>query len=577
MVLLEHGRDRMDTLNSIHMKSAHTPDPAASGLSPFFTHIIDVFAESIKEIDLNTLNHSSDKDIEEQNRVVSQRIEKILTYFQKQLIDYCQDASLAKQLLDILFLLTSRINIKRTQSITWKVLHTIYVDNPDVLTLDQNRQSDLRSGISRTPKAFSYFIQTQIDQNSSYPEIITALKSLRKIATTSTKRYEQCSNLRFFLLAYLSLLKPEESISQFENLFAVLEQVGDSTTAEIETKNTRRNTKSFVAPIPGLNDFSYPIFFEILIYVLLAFIAISSPKAQSSYTEKMVENPFKSIEELCLLFGKAISLFSQKLQGFTKQYFRSILRACFVLLKVLKHKVEKCFLWRSMQPVLTSEQKRNGRIDPASISFLQSLIDDVVRCTYSIIEFCCKMRREAQNQQVEVSDTFKRSDNIEEYNSKNTLGHKWAFAANVKSITLLDLRCEALIDNLRATCRNYNLIPLNMERPNKNFNETIIEPIFSSKKKRSIKTSDTKPTSQSTFSLDSSEKRQVHNISARWKHNNDRKYIKKKKTSIRSYQEVYSDDEDNTSGTFSDQNCSPRNESNISDSDSFGAIGDWGD
>lgn len=560
------------------LKDGGTPSSIQSAHSSSFIKFINVCADYIRKTECapDTLSDGERKS-NGMTIPLSLQFENVFNFFEKQLIEHCEDASLATQLLDILFLLTSGLNkIQSTRTISWRVLETLYAINPDLCPYRHHEREIWRSRIPRPPKAFSSFIRTQLNQNHAHPVATSVLGTLKNIAQSTIKTYEQSSVLRHMLLTCWCLTSWRDNFVQMKKLLKALNELLRTMSEQRDKKRIKSKNQSSIMSIPGLTTSSYPVFFEIFVHILIASITLSVPVQSSFESNIESKSPYKNLQDLARLFSETIDVFVRKCKIFPKRSLKLLLRACMTITKVIEYKVDSSFLWRSKQPILSDDQKSKGFADPGSIAYLQVLMDDMVSCVASIINFCSLIRKEAQKQIEDVSNTHGENNKDKEFSSEDIRGEHWAFAANAKTITQLDLRCEKLVENLRATCRNYNLIPPNLFSKTKlkeNTDRDDMSKISDSSVKKLLRNKPKKrialvsfspleqpayePTDKSTFDCDEILGRNhgTPNDEVDGLENND------------SYEDV----------SFPFHRKDQASDDDDSSSDSFGAIGDWGD
>jgi len=515
------------------------------------TEIVEICVRSIQKYNKKFLGKS--KDVQSKRNDV----DVIIRFFEHQLLEHCEEACHAAQLVDILFLFSPREKTRNTKLFTWKVLTTIYTF----------KAHEWKHRITNPPKALSYFIKGHNEQNINVASVVLALDSLHKLAVSDLKVYEQCAMLRHFLLAYMSLISSEESAGQIQHLFNNLRLFLNEIKAKHGAKRVKAKRNLPSTYIPGLDELSYPIFFEITWHMLIVFISLSKPRAKAKPRDL---GPYKNLQDLTTLLSDAVSIFAKYFKIFPHRFLKSFLKSCDLGLKVIDDKIEECFLWRSTQPILSDEEISSGCIDLASVSFLQEFIDKIVLCIISIANLCNSIRKEAQKKEtpsiVDVQEDDDHIDGVE--------GENWIFASNGNMITALDLRCENLISNVRTTCRRHNLIPPNTyELKQRKIAQAIVEDKSNS-------------TRIDEYSIHESQKKKIvleqpmplNSWSSNSKHNRSRESNDFDK--INTLEELKSIEKQETASSerrFSLNDMAQADSDTInSDSDSFGVIGEWG-
>ena len=472
LVALRYIRDEHNFTNSDHreIEGKTNWSSTLSKLPYYFIHFVNSCYESMCiSNDVDGPRSSNENERKTTEFVALHRIELIFKHFESQLVIHCEDASLAAQLLDILSLLTYGLNkVQSTKALTLKVLNTIYVINPDMCVLNHDQRNEWNRRISNPPLSFSLFLHEQIETNAESPVVISSLRDLNNIVLCTHKTYAQSAILRHFLLTYLSLMQPKEYASQFRTLINYLRQMLEQFEQE-KSKTSTINYQQHKSPIPGLTVSSYPVYFEVLMNMLVALIALSSPtvakfKMDNSMNLGRLESPYINLQDLTEIFREMMNLFYRNYDHFPKRCLNTLIKTCFSTTQIIDFKIKTCVEWRNKQPIPTDEEKNAGLIDQASVAYLELLINDVALCTASIVDFCNAIMNKVNQNWATSLDTGKKMKTDKEYvNNDNVKGTLLNHGSNHKDLAMLHLKCEKLMISLRITCRQHNIIPPDLE------------------------------------------------------------------------------------------------------------------
>ena len=371
------------------------------------------------------------------------------------LLDSCDDSALACQILDFLSAIVVKSDVQQIEgrNVSWTVLHTIYVGNVDAFkSVDDT---------DHRPPALERVLQ-QVIRRRNRGGVPLALEALDRYALNSTKRFRENFAIKYWLLSYWGLATLSgnslcDDLSKLvDSLDSFLGTISPSGEASIGSERLRKKTRDpkEEAEVPALTAKSYPVFFEVLLHMIIASFEMACPGEFGKVEpNKVAGSPYRDIRGLSRLFRYVAQLYATKFKLFPRQTLTVVVKACGIMVKASERQVLNCMEWRNAQPMLSNSDKKKGVVDAASSKFFQALIDSLAyNCTGSAIIFCDLVKSQGKRSQLE-------SDEDSDYEDDGIDGEKWVYASSHKAVANLLLRSERVLESFRAVCATYNLAP----------------------------------------------------------------------------------------------------------------------
>ena len=144
------------------------------------------------------------------------------------------------------------------------------------------------------------------------------------------------------------------------------------------SKQTETNKRKPSIPsseaFPCLTSSSFSTYFDILLKMVVASVALFSIIDEVDTSRANSGNPFCRLGDLLELFGSLIELYKDSFQMFPKSIISSILDSSKLMLDISMEKLEECREWRSTEPMLPPDA---NVFDIADQQFLKDLIDTI--------------------------------------------------------------------------------------------------------------------------------------------------------------------------------------------------------
>jgi hypothetical protein len=144
-----------------------------------------------------------------------------------------------------------------------------------------------------------------------------------------------------------------------------------------------------LSSIPGLTGASFPVYYEVLLHMVVATVAVSSPVMPA--TKNSITSPFLHFERLAQLFGSLIAIYKAKFDIFPRRSLTTVFNSSRCMSSVIIYQLNRCVEWRNRQPMLYMEEIAAGVHDVASIRYIQRLLDsfgtNVVENTLALCDF----------------------------------------------------------------------------------------------------------------------------------------------------------------------------------------------
>uniref|UniRef100_A0A7S4QSS0 Uncharacterized protein n=1 Tax=Ditylum brightwellii TaxID=49249 RepID=A0A7S4QSS0_9STRA len=546
----------------------------------------------------------------------------------------CEDATLACQILDILSILSStepNLTLK-TLKMSWESLRTVYTTCPNsslsFSKICTSFSSTLRcfspwqGCIPCLPDAFSRIANnSNVFQNPAVKGDITledmAVHSLLKSMSNSSRAFEQCEVMKHLLLTYWGLSTrmngQEENLYKDMNIFleslqSVLCSVNtgtDSSQSKMKENSTmtkssrsrkigmqcdgrihgknKESAKCSESHIPSLSGRSFPVFFELLLKMIICSFALSTPTTKkankstieldiidSSMGKVRANNPFRHLQNLMVLFGELLGLFASKYKLFPQRVVLIVIKACTLMVKVCDHQLQNCVQWRNSQPLKPKATSKCSPGDLASVEFLQLIIDCMAsNCIGKVALFCQSLQRQSQGGKsldVCTTESFTRALG----GSVDLVGKSWEFASHFRAVSTLMLRCEKLADSLQSTALSHDLSsPRIFERKCKVMSTREEAPINDCGSDKSAQT-------RRKSRKEKKERRSIPYTMFNKSMNDNGAEDSECEIQNENFSENDSKESTANDSVADDESISFASSDSDSDSDSFGAVGDWG-
>jgi len=400
----------------------------------------------------------------------------------------CEDAGIACLILDLLSVLADiggQSLIRHVKETSWKMIYTVYGFNSDVeYSPSYSFARVVSSCISKKERN---------DGTAASNDHMVIAGSLMKSESVSLRGDTDQLVLRHHLLSYWSLMVQsgsdcdgtcQELRMLIEELRLVLECIGLPTNSSYKASSLRSKAAvggkvklsavSSVTSIPTLSGQSYPVFFELMLHIVISTFALSSPTVSlqlpSAVDKKtdhtsLVQSPYRYIQYLAVTFGRLLDLYSNNNKLLPRKMLTTVMNGCTIMLKASESVVQKCVEWRNARPLLTMEEQQMGKLDIGAVRFLQMLIDTVVsECVCKIISMCELMRREAQQRTKSISKVSNDDDDYSDEEDLGIQGQGWIFAVNHKKISTLHFRCKKLFKALQDVASDHNFVTPSLRR-----------------------------------------------------------------------------------------------------------------
>jgi hypothetical protein len=131
------------------------------------------------------------------------------------------------------------------------------------------------------------------------------------------------------------------------------------------------NRSEHMSSMPGLNGESFPVYFEVLMHMVVASVSVAHPACNSP------RGPFHHLECLVEIFGSLTRLFSEKIDIFPRHTASLVCNASKAMLSVSTYQLHQCVEWRNAQPVPSMPEWESGAEDPASFRYLHRLLQSL--------------------------------------------------------------------------------------------------------------------------------------------------------------------------------------------------------
>jgi hypothetical protein len=309
------------------------------------------------------------------------------------------DACLALQIMEILALLAQfdqgRL-IGEALDAAWRMLHTIYAETTSCSL------NDSPLTFERTAKGF-------VSSSDSSGACRIVRESLVKCAISKRKEYAGHKLVQRSLLLIWSLAVHPSSPVGKET--AILSSIVDEIKAYFHgpakentspTKTGKRSGMKKSLPqqrlavvlpeIPSLNGASIVVYAEMVLQMVVSTLAVVPP-ARVQYREED-GNPFGHTTELAIVFERVLALIEDNLAFFPRRSTELLVATCHQLLDLSVIKIKQCVEWRQAQPLLAYADRLAGKVDHASIQYLEELLQELTKiCVGAVAGFCSRARQ----------------------------------------------------------------------------------------------------------------------------------------------------------------------------------------
>ncbi len=378
--------------------------------------------------------------------------QKILGYLRE-----CEDADISFLLMEILCVFAQRRKRELLDLVvdaSWRDIHTIYSK-----TGGHSAQISLAF-----VEVLRRFQQTSPQRNQTSERVLLA--TVVKAALNQTKEFTRNSLLRHALLRHWGLitLSIETSglryfihisklIAELRSYLNSINEVqGDDFVATLANaaKVPTTSNDAVVPSIPGLTGASFAIYYELMLYSVVAMFAICPPFIASSTEACKRASPYQHLQQLMQSFSQLVGLLRENMRLFPRRLFLVFLSCCKHLMKLIVRQVRCCVDWRNSRPLLSFKEKAAGVDDLGSIHYLQDLLETcAANVPISILTFC---------KFISLQATGKRSFESEDSStSEPEDGASWAFQLYGKKVKVLASTAENVLFFLRDTAASHNL------------------------------------------------------------------------------------------------------------------------
>jgi hypothetical protein len=463
-------------------------------------------SSSTNTTDIATLEPNSSAIEKTTQSMILSKLKGIIRFLSKLAVE-CEDAGIACLILDLLSVLADiggQSLIRHVKETSWKMIYTVYGFNSDVeYSPSYSFARVVSSCISRE--------QGNAGTAASNDHMAIA-GSLMKSESVSLRGHTNHLVLRHHLLSYWSLMVQsgsdcdgtcQELRMLIEELRLVMECIGLPTNSSHNARSLRPKAAvgvSSVTSIPTLSGQSYPMFFELMLHIVISTFVLSSPTARTSNQIpsavdrksdhlSLVQSPYRYIQYLAVTFGRLVELYSNNNKLLPRKTLNTVMNGCTLMVKASESVVQKCVEWRNARPLLTMEEQQMGKLDIGTVRFLQTLIDTVVsECVCKIISMCELMRREAQQRKKSKQNVSNDDDDYSDEEDLGIQGQGWIFAVNHKKIYTLHFRCKKLFKSLQDVASDHNLVTPSLRRMSSENHATCIYDVLDSVGRTNIPT-----------------------------------------------------------------------------------------
>jgi hypothetical protein len=322
----------------------------------------------------------------------------------------CDDMSIAIQLVETLSVLSlhgkGEILSKMTQ-VSWTALHKVYLTQSAEVCF-------------RTPFAFLEAVRRSMPTSfgasrHATPAERAVISTIVKTSASSSREFGSNSLLVNGMLRHWGLIVTSRQFYEwddnhlsvlFKKLETFLEDIHGILAAEVHHQKRndtsdedeeyhppqmKRKPKTVLplSSIPGLTGASFPVYYEVLLHMVVATVAVSSPVMPA--TKNSITSPFLHFERLAQLFGSLIAIYKAKFDIFPRRSLTTVFNSSRCMSSVIIYQLNRCVEWRNRQPMLYMEEIAAGVHDVASIRYIQRLLDsfgtNVVENTLALCDF----------------------------------------------------------------------------------------------------------------------------------------------------------------------------------------------
>jgi hypothetical protein len=308
----------------------------------------------------------------------------------------CDDATIATQLLETLSLFSIHSesdSLSEMVDISWRALHS-------------NFSSGVVMRSFRAPFAFLMATRQSIPsmpasplQNNAAERSVQA--TVVKLAFSKSKNAGKKCFLVNGMLRHWGLLAlatgkgpslDDHLYQLLSNLQNYLGEVQEPLTRKLSAQRQRDTSdedgeylpprpQRLLAPVlpksqvPGLSATSFLVYFDALLQMTIAAVAIISVAREAECDASQDQKPFQRLENLVEIFGSLIELYKERLGLFPRSFLATVVNASKNMLSVAMSQLRRCIEWRNSQPVLSRDEIEAGARDLASVGFLKELLD----------------------------------------------------------------------------------------------------------------------------------------------------------------------------------------------------------
>lgn len=302
----------------------------------------------------------------------------------------------ADHLLEILSILAMQGDcriLKKLVDLSWTSLHTIYAHTgtgtsecgrlPCALAASA-RQCELKATSRDQCSLRRVFDRTVFKLNRRDKNDLPDLTLMRRgmlrhwgllLVSTSTFTFQK--NQLLIMIAELASL--------LESVDGRAARKLDDGKSDSEISSTRKKKSIHAPSIIGLDAATFPVFFEMLIHIVVATAATLNARLLGSSHG----SPYHHLSESFGLFRRLIELYQRHISIFPRKSVFSISNASKEVLSVAVAHLQRCVEWRSAQPLLSIREREAGKYDPGAIIFLEQFIDAVSSHTAGTVLSLC--------------------------------------------------------------------------------------------------------------------------------------------------------------------------------------------
>jgi hypothetical protein len=277
---------------------------------------------------------------------------------------------IALSMMEFISLFSVRINSNcRSQAIalSWTGLHTLYTTSAALV------------GKSHVPFSFSKAIHStantrismEMDQHFPYAEMETKSEIVQL----------QQGLLRHWGLICIQPIDFVKLECDFGLLIADFTHLLDNMLADnsatiIDRRKKRKRNQHFKISVVGLSEDTFSLFYEWLIKLVTLTCGITSiPSVEINKISQL--GPYSHLEIIFKLFQRLCNTYQTYFAIFPKSSAALFCTSTNDMMTDVINLLHRCIEWRTQQPILPPENRKNGSPDVGSVIYLKNLFDSV--------------------------------------------------------------------------------------------------------------------------------------------------------------------------------------------------------